>query len=196
MIGRLRGRLAEVDADGTLVVDVGGVGYEVVAPLGTVGRLVAGQDGAVELLVHTHVREDAIVLYGFANASERHAFRALNTVAKIGPKLALAVLGHLGVDELSSLLAAGDVVRLSKVPGIGKKTAERLVLELENKLAAPARSPGMTARLPTGQAAQLQETLVRMGFRPAEAERAIAALPALDRPLDELLRAALSTLAP
>jgi len=123
VIGLLRGQIAENTQDGTILLDVHGVGYEVCAPLGTAGRLSADGDGAVTLFVHTHVREDALILYGFSSRAERAAFRNLISVAKVGPKLALAVLGALLVDELARVVASGSVIELSKIPGIGKKTA-------------------------------------------------------------------------
>jgi Holliday junction DNA helicase RuvA len=177
----------------------------VCAPLGTGGRLSADGDGAVTLFVHTHVREDALILYGFSSRAERAAFRNLISVAKVGPKLALAVLGALLVDELARVVASGSVIELSKIPGIGKKTAERMVLELKGKLAAPPAEaalggagggPEGRAAAPGGQAALVQEALVRMGFRPSEAERAVAAVADYDRPLGQLVREALSILAP
>ncbi|MBI4951710.1 MAG: Holliday junction branch migration protein RuvA [Myxococcales bacterium] len=194
MIGLLRGQVSD-SGDGTLLVDVGGVGYEVSAPLGTLGRLTADAEGLATLWVHTHVREDAFVLYGFATLAERQAFRALNSVVKVGPKLALAALGALGVGELAAAVGAGDVARLAKVPGVGRKTAERLVLELKDKLTLPAGPTPVALPRPAGQATVLQEALVRMGFRPAEAERAVASLGDFDRPLGELVRDALAVLA-
>jgi Holliday junction DNA helicase RuvA len=201
VIGLLRGQVLETTSEGTLLVEVGGVGYEVQAPLGTAGRLRSDGDGSVTLFVHTHVREDALILFGFSSRAERTAFRTLISVAKVGPKLALAVLGSLQVEQLARVVAAGAVVELSKIPGIGKKTAERIVLELEGKLTPPPpdvepAAAGKMATAAGGQAALVQEALVRMGFRPAEAERAVGSLPDHDRPLGELVREALSILAP
>lgn len=202
MIGLLRGQIVESTADGIILLDVGGVGYEVVAALGTVGRLAADGEGRVTLFVHTHVREDALILFGFSSRHERAAFRVLISVAKVGPKLALAVLSALDVDDLARVVASGASTELSKIPGIGKKTAERIVLELDGKLAPPTGTPvpaggrADVASPPPGQAALVQEALVRMGFRPAEAERAVTALSDHDRPLGQLVREALSLLAP
>jgi Holliday junction DNA helicase RuvA len=200
----LKGKLLGDSADGALIVDVSGVGYEVLAPLGTAGRLAPDPDGRVTLHIHTHVREDALQLFGFATLDERSAFRALLGVSKIGPKIALALLGALTVAELARAVGAGEAPLLAKVPGIGKRTAERLVLELEGKLAfspvplagaptAPGRPPTPGSR---AAMAQVEATLVRMGFRQVEAERAVAALEGREAPLEELLREALALLSP
>ncbi len=202
MIGWLHGRVVESEPDGGLILDVGGVGYELVSPIGTLDRIEPADDGTLALYVHTHVREDALDLFGFASCDERTAFRTLISISKVGPKLALAVLGVVSVAELAQLVASGASSRLTRVPGIGKKTAERIVLELEGKLALPVVNPPTVTRsspaAPSsrGQATILLETLVHMGFKQAETERAIAALPSLDRPLNELIREALAVLAP
>ena len=201
MIGLLRGQLVSSAPDGTLLLDVSGVGYELLAPLGTVGRLGADADGRLTVYVHTHLREDSLQLFGFASLDERVAFRTLLSVSKVGPKLALALLGALSVADLSRAVAAGAASELARVPGIGKKTAERLVLELRDKLVVPATPPAageLTPRPPavTSQAAQLHAALVKMGFRPNEADRAVSAVGERDRPLGELVRDALGILAP
>jgi Holliday junction DNA helicase RuvA len=206
MIGRLTGHIVD-EGDGTaVVVDVGGVGYEVTVPLGTRGRLGAPDGAAVTLHVHTHVREDALQLFGFASFDEREAFRVLISISNVGPKLALAVLGALSVHELAATVARGDASKLTAIPGVGKKTAERLVLELKGKLAASAPRPagggaaGPAGPLPSGKNVDLLlGALTRMGYRPAEAERTIAALGASRdleaEPLGDLVRDALSLLA-
>jgi Holliday junction DNA helicase RuvA len=198
MIGRLRGKLiAEDPSTGELVVDVGGVGYELVVPLGTPGRAAQQSAGEVELHVHTHVREDALDLYGFASENERRA--------NVGPKTALAVLSALPLPDLGRAVRDGDVGRLTRVPGIGKKTAERLVLELKEKLPAIARpgapaepreAAGPVAARPD-DTARLIGALTNMGYRAAEAERAVTALGKRvgAEPLESLLRAALAELA-
>jgi holliday junction DNA helicase RuvA len=201
MIGQLRGRPGDVAADGSVVVDVGGVGYEVMVPLGTLGRAPRSDDGAVTLHVHTHVREDTLELFGFATIEERDTFRTLLGISKVGPKLAIAVLSALALDELCEIVATGQVARLVRVPGVGKKTADRLVLELKGKLEAPRRRTAAPAAravagVAPGQAALLQEALVRMGFKQTEAERAVGTVADLDRPMGELLREALAVLAP
>jgi holliday junction DNA helicase RuvA len=208
LIGRLVGIIVEESADGTLVLDVHGVGYEVLVPLGTVGRVApqtpgAGLDGgSVTLFVHTHVREDALLLYGFSSRDERAVFRQLIGISGIGPKIALNILGVLPVGELAGAIARAETSKLTKVPGVGKKTAERIVLELKDKLlvavsplaATPAARPG-----PRGAKADLlQGALTRMGYRPAEAERAVATLGSRveSEPLADLIREALGLLAP
>ncbi len=202
MIGQLRGHLVDSAPDGKLVVDVGGVGYELSAPLGAVGRTAKDGDGKITLHVHTHVREDAIELFGFPTREERATFRTLIAISKVGPKLALAVLSALPVAELVQLIETGQARLLTKVPGVGKKTAERIVLELKGKLGpltgvtATATAAQVPGRVESGQGAVLRETLVRMGFKAGEAERAVGTLVDLDRPLDQLIREALVALAP
>ncbi len=150
MIGRLTGKVAASDGDSAVVVDVGGVGYEVSVPLGTVGRSRADDAGRVTLFIHTHVREDQITLFGFASPEDRLTFRTLIGVSNVGPKTAIAVLGALPAGDLSRAIAAKDVARLQTIGGVGKKTAERLVLELRDKLPmfAGRRSVGPRARSP------------------------------------------------
>jgi holliday junction DNA helicase RuvA len=205
LIGRLVGRLVEESADGAVVLDVRGVGYEVTVPLGTVGRATPDAEGAVTFYVHTHVREDALLLYGFASREERAVFRQLIGISSIGPKIALSILGVLSVGELSAAVARGETGKLTRVPGVGKKTAERIVLELKDKiLAAPSPVPGAPATPAARPAASgakaelLHGALTRMGYRPAEADRAVAALGArVDaEPLADLVREALAVLAP
>jgi len=196
MIGRLTGRVVGEDADGALILDVGGVGYEVKTPVGTLGRAErAGVDGVV-LHVHTHVREDALELFAFGSEGERDVFRLLIGVQKIGPKIALGLLSALPPADLAAAIGAGDLVRLSRVPGIGRKTAERLVLELKDKLTR-GRVAGAAAK-GTGPdpAARLVGALVNMGYRSAEAEQAVTALGdrVRDAPPSELLREALAWL--
>ncbi len=197
MIGWLRGRVVAEEPTGALLVAVNGVGYEVNAPLGTAGR--AHFDGdELELFVHTHVREDALDLFGFATELERRTFRVLLGVPNVGPKTALGVLSALSVSELGSAVHAGDLARLSKVPGIGKKTAERFVLELKDKLpalmtddpAAPPRTPTSDAKL------RLMSALTNMGYRASEAERAVEGLGSKVEhvPIGELLKEALAFL--
>lgn len=204
MIGRLVGRLVEDSVDGTVVLDVGGVGYEVIVPLGTVGRAAPDADGAITLYVHTHVREDALLLYGFASREDRAVFRQLIGVSSIGPKIALNILGALPVAELSAAVHREETAKLTRVPGVGKKTAERIILELKDKLLAPPALVGGTATpapRPTSRGAKaelLHGALTRMGYRPAEAERAVTTLGARveSEPLADLVREALGVLAP
>ncbi len=150
MIGRLRGRVAPDEVSGLVLVDVGGVGYEVTTPAGALGRAKRVGDD-VELVIHTHVREDAFELFGFASDRERQVFRLLLSVPNVGPKTALGVLSALPIGDLSRAVRNGDVARLTKVPGIGKRTAERLVVELKDKL-TDAPTDGTTPSQPAGTA--------------------------------------------
>lgn len=202
MIGRLVGRI--VDEDGAVVLlDVGGVGYELTVPLGTRGRLTGDPSGAVTLWVHTHVREDALDLFGFASAAERTAFRTVIGVPNVGPKLALNILGSVTVHDLATLVLRGDTAKLVAIPGVGKKTAERLVLELKGKLdpgpAGPAQQAATLAGPPGSKVDLLTSALTRMGYRPSEAERAVASLVQAGRdleqiPVGDLVREALAVL--
>lgn len=200
MIGWLRGRVISEEPSG-LILDVGGVGYELTAPVGTLGRAASQAGGEVELWVHTHVREDALELFGFASELERSVFRLLVSVPNVGPKTAVGVLGALPIADLSRAISARDLGRLGKVPGIGKKTAERLVVELVDKLPALVPPEGVGKAGNTGVAAAgnnqlLLKALVNMGYRPAEAERAVAHLGKRTdaEPLGDLLRSALAFL--
>ena len=181
-------------------MDVGGVGYELTVPLGTQGRAPLDDAGRTTFRVHTHVREDAIVLFGFADEADRACFRALIGVSNVGPKIAIAVLSALPGPNLARTIAAKDVGRLTSISGVGKKTAERLVLELRDKLdVAPGdealAAPG--ARVPKKGGDLLTLALTNMGYKQVEAERAVNALG--DRvgtaPLGELVREALVVLA-
>ena len=202
MIGRLTGKVIAQEEDGAIVVDVAGVGYELTVPMGTLGRA-KEEEGRTTFYVHTHAREDLLVLFGFATASDRVAFRTLIGVSNVGPKTAIAVLGALPASELAQAIAAKDVTKLTSVPGIGKKTAERLLLELRDKLAI-ADAVASTQASPPAPGAKLSSpaeltvsALTRMGYRPAEAERAVNALgdKVAQMPLVEAVREALALLA-
>lgn len=201
MIGRLSGVVAHDDASGELVIDVAGVGYEVTTPVGARGRAESNGPDHVVLFIHTHVREDSLNLFGFPSEQERRVFRLLIGVPNVGPKTALGVLSELPIEELSRAVEAEDLGRLSRVPGIGKKTAERLVLELREKLPkVGGAAPGPAPRAAAGNddARKLTFALTNMGYRSAEADRAVRALG--DRvgkhPLADLLREALAHLTP
>jgi Holliday junction DNA helicase RuvA len=202
LIGRLVGKIVEDGADGAMVLDVNGVGYELTVPLGTVGRILPDDGGAVTLFVHTHVREDALLLYGFASLDERAVFRQLISVSNIGPKLGMNILGAVAVPELAAAVQRGETVKLQRIPGVGKKTAERIVLELKDKLlahAAVTHQVPLPKGRPTGRgpnAELVQQALTRMGYRAAEAERAVTSLGARleTEPLADLVRDALAAL--
>jgi Holliday junction DNA helicase RuvA len=176
MIGRLTGTLAAKHPPSVLV-DVGGVGYEVDVPMSTFYQLPAVGE-RVTLLTHLAVREDAHQLYGFASGNERHAFRELIRISGIGARTALAVLSGLSVDELAQAVALQEGARLTRIPGIGKKTAERLLLELKGRL-APALD---AAELPAGTAADASADIVRalvaLGYSEKEASAAARGVPA------------------
>jgi len=201
VISHLRGRLLSL-TPGLAVVDVHGVGYAVSLPLPTYYEVQKQPAGAeVSFFIHTHVREDALALYGFWTERERALFERLITVSGVGPRLARAILSGLPPEVLLAALAAGDVARLTRIPGVGKKTAERLVLELKDKLIA-APGPGVPAAPParpaqTGANAELlHQALTRMGFKAAEAERAVGALGGRveTEALGDLIRDALALL--
>jgi Holliday junction DNA helicase RuvA len=198
MIGKLKGTVVAEDPP-MLTLDVAGVGYELAVPVGTLGRA-QKNEGITDLWVHTVLRTDALELFGFATELDRRVFRQLITVPNVGPRTALGVLSALPVSELVPAIQASDLARLTRVPGIGKKTAERLVLELRGKLPledVPAPSPAARPVAATGDAkTRLLSALTNMGYRPAEAERAVAALgPRVgEAPLSELLREALAVL--
>lgn len=202
MIGRLTGRVVEDEAS-EVVIDVAGVGYEVSVPLGTLGRAVRGPGDVVTLHVHTHVREDAFSLFGFASGAEREVFRTLIGISNVGPKLAMAVLSAISIEDLAAAVGRQEIAKLVSIPGVGKKTAERLVLELKGKLQGvqPGKMTGSVGPgpAPAGPGAdQLVATLTRMGFRPNEAERAVATLAQgrdlASAPMAELVRDALAIL--
>ena len=177
MIGRLSGIVLEKRPDRALV-DASGVGYELHVPLGTFAAL-PGIGERASLHVHTHVREDAILLFGFATAEEKALFERLITVAGIGPKLALAVLSGLPLPELVRAIAAQDVKRLSSIPGVGKKLAERLGVELKDKVAGivAASSPQESASVSAlgGLLEDAVGALLNLGYRKPQAEAAVKA---------------------
>ncbi|KAB2956372.1 MAG: Holliday junction branch migration protein RuvA [Thermoanaerobaculia bacterium] len=174
MIGALRGRLATATPE-RVIVDVGGVGYAVHVSLATFSELDrAGLGAEVALHVHTHVREDQIALYGFATSREMELFERLIAVSGIGPRLAQVVLSGMAVEDLVAALAAGDLARLTRIPGVGRKTAERMVVELRDRvheLGGGGAGPAGTA---TASDDDLVAALEGLGYKPAQAERAVA----------------------
>ena len=198
MIGRLSGRLARKSPQ-SVILDVHGVGYRVSIPLSTFYTL-GGEGEEAVLEVSTQVREDAITLFGFATAREKELFEQLIGVSKVGPKLALAVLSGIAVEELCAAIAAGNVARLATVPGIGLKTAERVVLELRGKVgttAAVQDAPSVpVAGAGTGLAANdAIAALVNLGYRARDAEKAVGrAAREGDGSLEGLIRQALTIL--
>jgi holliday junction DNA helicase RuvA len=191
VIARLKGTLVEKTPT-RLIIDVAGVGYDVLVPLSTFYGI--GDAGAdVTLRVHTHVREDVIALYGFGSAIEQDLFERLIGISGIGPKLALAVLSGIDAGELVRAIRSQDVARLTKIPGIGKKTAERIGLELKDRLPA-ALQPAGGAVAQAAPADQLRDDLLsaltNLGYQRAAAEKAIDAglKKTPDAPFEQQLR--------
>ena len=174
MIARLSGTLAD-KTPGRMIVDVQGVGYDVQVPLSTF--YVAGEPGdGVVLRIHTHVREDVIALYGFATALEQELFERLISISGIGPKLALAVLSGIEPPDLVRAIRAQDVARLTAIPGVGRKTAERIGLELKDRLPQALQAAADTAKPEAGDdqlRADLLSALLNLGYQRVPAEKAI-----------------------
>lgn len=186
MIARLRGTPAGRSADG-LVLDVGGVGYLVAATPAVLRQAESGGEVVVE--TYLHVREDTMQLYGFADGAERELFTQLLTVTGIGPKVALAVVSGSPVADLRRAVALGDHARFQVIPGIGKKTAERIVLELKEKIGLEESLPVSAAAGTSGHLVA-RDALVELGYSVVEAEQALAALDP-DLPAEEKIRQAL-----
>ena len=195
MIGQLRGRLAEKRPNQVLV-DVGGVGYLVLVPLSTYAAL-GELHTEVTLLIHTHVREDALALYGFVSAREKHFFEMLLSASGVGPSLALKILSGMTVEELVPAIRTSDLARLTKIPGVGRKTAERMVVELKDKLDAvvvEAEKPAAAASA-AGIEADVISALVNLGYDGRAAENAVnEAQGESGGSFEKLLRATLQAL--
>ena len=199
MIGRLRGTLAEKQPP-HLVIDVNGVGYELEVPMTTLYRLPKVGE---PVTVHTHlvVREDAHLLYGFAEKRERELFRELIRLNGVGPKLALALMSGLEVDDLIRCVQAQDTSALVKVPGVGKKTAERLLVELKDRFKAWEVVPSMFALvpnqpdMPAAQVASAESdavnALISLGYKPQEASKAVSAIKDKNLSAEDMIRRAL-----
>jgi Holliday junction DNA helicase RuvA len=195
MIGQLRGRLAEKRPNQVLV-DVGGVGYIVAVPLSTYAAL-GELHTEVTLLIHTHVREDALALYGFVSSREKHFFEMLLSASGVGPSLALKILSGMSVEELVPAIRGSDLTRLTKIPGVGRKTAERMVVELKDKLDAvtlETQRPAVAS--PAGIEADVISALVNLGYEARAAESAVgeAKRETGIGNFEKLLRAALQAL--
>ena len=173
MIAKLTGLIDAATAEG-VVLDVNGVGYLVFCSPRTLARLPA-KGAPASLLIETHVREDHIHLYGFADVAERDWFRLLTTVQGVGAKLAQAVLGVLSPDDLARAIAAGDKASLARAPGVGQKLAGRIAAELKDKVGAVALGPAIAALPERGVEADAVSALVNLGYRRAEAFEAVAA---------------------
>lgn len=196
MIGFLRGRVLDKQPN-RVIVDVQGVGYDLVVPLSTYYEI--GDEGAeVALRVHTHVREEALQLYGFQTRLEQELFERLISISGIGPKLAVAVLSGIETRELVSAVQRGDIARLTRVPGVGKKTSERIVLELKDRLAKLSMPAGALAVEPAGGRLRddLLSALQNLGYQRVAAEKAVDTVLAFvaDATFEQALRGALREL--
>lgn len=201
MIGRLRGTLAEKQPP-HLILDVNGLGYELEVPMTTLYRLPSVGE-PVTLHTHLVVREDAQLLYGFYEKRERELFRELIRLNGVGPKLALALMSGLDVDELVRCVQAQDTSALVKIPGVGKKTAERLLVELKDRFKAWETTPSMFELVPTGPNGtkpgapvntaenDAVSALISLGYKPQEASRAVAAIDGKGLSSEELIRRSL-----
>jgi Holliday junction DNA helicase RuvA len=179
-----------------VLVDVGGVGYVVLVPLSTFAAL-GELHTEVTLLIHTHVREDALSLYGFVSSREKHLFELLISASGVGPSLALKILSGMSVDELVPAIRANDLGRLTKIPGVGRKTAERIVVELRDKLdAVVVEAQRPAASSPAGVEADVVSALINLGYEARTAEKAVeeARRESGSANFEKLLRAALQAL--
>ncbi len=194
MIAHLRGKLLTKHPN-QAIVETSGVGYDVTISVPTFSELPAvGSD--VALHVHTHVREDVIALYGFLSPSEKTLFEKLITVSGIGPKLAITILSGMPADEMVGAIRGNDVARLTRIPGIGKKTAERMVLELRDKLPETAATAAVSVPPMNATEEDVLSALVNLGYQRAAAEKALATAAAdkAARTFDQLFRAVLGRL--
>jgi len=193
MIGSLRGKLTDKRPN-QILLDVGGVGYQVLIPLSTFAVLGALHDETT-LLIHTHVREDQLSLYGFLTAREKQCFELLISASGVGPSLALKILSGMGIEELVPAIRKGDIAHLTRIPGVGKKTAERIVVELRDKLAVvevrEVGKPSTRSQLESDVAS----ALVNLGYDARSVEQALEKGRASgDADFEQLLRAALQIL--
>ena len=199
MIGQLRGQLSEKRPNQVLI-DVNGVGYLVQIPFSTFSAL-GDLRGEVTLLIHTHVREDQLALYGFLTSREKHFFELLLSVSGVGPSLALKILSGMNVEEIIPAVRKGDLAQLVRIPGVGRKTAERIVLELRDKLAAAEAEPAGRRAPASDLEADVLSALLNLGYERRDAERAVDEIhrnraSSTDQTFETLLRAALQRLSP
>ena len=194
VIGRIRGRLAGVDGQ-TVLIDAAGVGYEVDVPTPTLAEL-PPSGGEVTLHTHFIVRDDAQQLYGFASKGERDLFRSLLRINKVGPRLALAVISSVEVGELAMAAAENDASRLVKVPGVGRKTAERMLLELKDRLEGlDIPAPVRVRAAPGASLAEAERALVALGYKAGEAARAVESVEGEGLSPEQVVREALKRFA-
>lgn len=197
MIGWLNGQVVDKHNPGKLVIDVNGVGYDVETSLPTFFQLEA-RGGNIGLHIHTIVREDALLLYGFLDKEERALFRALIKVNGVGPKMAIAILSSISPDEFIQCIHQQNTALLTKLPGIGKKTAERLVVEMKDSLSQLSTSPRMQEKF-TGNIRHEQDEAIKalesLGYKPQEASKAINKVDDGNKTCEQLIRLALQALA-
>lgn len=194
MIAHLRGRLLAKHPN-QAVVETGGVGYDITISVPTFSDLPA-VNGEVALHIHTHVREDTIALYGFLRPAEKSLFEKLITVSGIGPKLAITILSGMAADVMVNAIRGNDLARLTRIPGIGRKTAERMVLELRDKLTVEKAGEIAAAPALSALEADVLSALVNLGYQRAAAEKALAAVSKSGKsgPFDAMFREALAVL--
>ena len=190
MIGRLRGTLISKQAP-WILLEVGGVGYELEVPMSTYYDLPAAGE-PVTLITHYAVREDAAALYGFATEAERRLFRDVQKVSGIGAKIALAVLSGSSVSEFTRMLQNGDIAALVKIPGIGKKTAERMIVELRERSQQMPVAPGGGSAMPADAISEASIALQQLGYKPAEISRMVKDAQSTDS-AEDIIRAALKS---
>jgi len=195
MIAHLRGRLLAKHPN-QIVVETGGVGYDVTISIPTFSDL-PGVGNEVALHIHTHVREDQIALYGFLKPAEKRLFEKLITVSGIGPKLAITILSGMAADEMAGAIRGNDIARLTRIPGIGKKTAERMVLELRDKLPPTGVGDAPAAPALTAMEEDVLSALMNLGYQRAPAERALASVAknGTDGSFEGMFRNAIAALA-
>jgi len=191
MIGLLRGRLAEKRPN-QVILDVSGVGYLVQVPLSTFAAL-GELHAEVTLLIHTHVREDALALYGFVSSREKHFFEMLLSASGVGPSLALKILSGMSVDELVPAIRGSDLARLTRIPGVGRKTAERVLMEMKDRLDAlnEAKVSGAMPMTPQSTEGEAWTALVALGYKPAEVTAMLKPLAGSGGSTEDLIRRAL-----
>ena len=195
MIARLTGKLAVKNPD-EILLDVGGVGYQVFIPLSTFYELPERGD-ALTLQIYTVIRENAFELFGFLSAKEKEVFKLLLSVTKIGPKLAQNILSGVSCDDLTAAIASGDIIKLRGIPGIGQKTAERIILELKDKV-PKAQAAGQEAALPGELFDDALSALLNLGYKRPNAERAVKRAineAGRDTHLEEVIRLSLKYMA-
>ena len=195
MIGMLRGKVFDKHEPGKITIDVGGVGYDVETSLITFFNL-ESQEDIVTIFIHTVVREDAFLLYGFADKEERELFRALIKVNGVGPKLAITILSSITPNDFIQCISSKDTMLLTKIPGIGRKTAERLIVELQDSISKLSFSLNLKQSIKPGysQVAEAISALEALGFKPGDVKKAIDAIEDVNKSVEQLIRDGLYTL--